>query len=332
MLFKKPFIIITSKLPGNALESLKDDFKLKILTAKKPPTPVELSKLFAKADGAITLLSDHINENVLKNSKVKIIANYAVGYNNIDINYASERSILVTNTPDALTDATADLTWALILAAARRIPEGERIVRSGKFKGWEPELLLGVDLSRKNLGVIGMGRIGKAVARRALAFGMKILYTQRKRLLPSEEEPYNARFVDIDTLLKESDIVSIHAPLTENTRYLLNRERLLSMKKGAILINTARGPIVDEEALADALKSNLFAAGLDVYEKEPAVHPELLKMKNVVLLPHIGSAGKETREEMARMAVQNIKAFFDGNVPPYVIPEQTDLANKIFSL
>jgi glyoxylate reductase len=331
MLFKRPRILITSNLPGNSVDALKEDFKPKILTAKKPPAPAELAKLFEKADGAITVLSDSINENVLKNSRVKIIANYAVGYDNIDIKFACEKSILITNTPDVLTEATADLTWALILAAARRIVEGEKIVRGGKFKGWEPNLLLGMDLKGKNLGVIGMGRIGKAVARRASAFGMKILYTDRNQLIASAEDALSAKFLLLDELIRESDILSIHLPLTDETRHLLNRERIFSMKKGAILINTARGPIVDEEALADALKSHLFAAGLDVYEREPEVHPELLKLKNVVLAPHIGSAGKETREEMARMAVQNIISFFDGQIPPNVIPEQIELAKKIFS-
>lgn len=331
MLFKKPSILVTSKLPGNALEAFGEDYKIKSLAGKRSPDKKELKKLFAKADGAITLLNDPIDGSVLADSKVKIVAQYAVGYNNIDIKTASEKSILVANTPDVLTDATADLAWALILSAARRIPEGEKMMRGGKFKGWAPELLLGMDLSHKTMGIVGMGRIGKAVARRALAFGMKIVYTQRKRLLPSEEEPYGARFTDLDTLLKESDVVSLHCPLTEETLHLLNRERLLSMKKGAILINTSRGPIIDEEALAEALEIHLFAAGLDVYENEPEVHPELLKMKNAVLLPHIGSAGKETREEMARMAVRNIVAFFDGKIPPNIIPEQRELAKKIFS-
>ncbi|HNQ79048.1 MAG TPA: D-glycerate dehydrogenase [Acidobacteriota bacterium] len=322
MLFKKPSILVTSKLPGNALEAFGEDYKIKSLAGKRAPDKKELKKLFAKADGAITLLSDQIDETVLTGSKVKIIANYAVGYNNIDIKTASEKNILVTNTPDVLTDATADLAWALILSAARRIPEGEKIVRSGKFKGWAPELLLGMDLSHKTIGIVGMGRIGRAVARRALAFGMKIVYADSRRLLPSEEEPYGAKFVDLETLLKDSDIVSLHCPLTDETRRILGRDRLFSMRKGAVLINTARGPIVDEEALAEALESHLFAAGLDVYEKEPEVHPALLKMKNAVLLPHIGSAGRETREEMARMAVNNIIAFFDGKVPPNLIPEQ----------
>jgi len=331
MLFKKPLIVVTSKLPGDALEAFGEDYKVKSFAGKKAPEKKELAKLFARADGAITLLSDPIDETVLANSRVRIIANYAAGYNNIDIRTASEKNILVTNTPDVLTNATADLAWALILSAARRLPEGERVMRNGKFRGWAPELLLGMDLSRKTIGIVGMGRIGKAVARRALSFGMKVLYTQRKRLLPSEEEPYGARFIDLDTLLKESDIVSLHCPLTEETRHLLNHQRLCLMKKGAILINTARGPIVDEEALAEALESHLFSAGLDVYEKEPEVHPPLLKLKNVILLPHIGSAGKETREEMARMAVNNVIAFFDGKVPPCIIPEQAGLIKKIFS-
>lgn len=315
-------IVVTALLPGEAVNKLKEKFLVKIFPQKKCLNKDELIELLKDADGAITLLSDPLSRDVLEKTKLKIISNYAVGYNNIDIKYATEKGIIVTNTPDVLTDATADLTLALILATARRIVEGNKFLRRGRFKGWLPQLMLGVDLKGRILGIIGMGRIGKAVARRAKAFGMEIIYNQRKKLIKSEEDALNAKFLPLDELLKKADIVSLHCPLTKETNKLLNRERISSMKKGAILINTSRGAVVDEEALCEALQTHLFSAGLDVYENEPKINPKLLKLKNVVLLPHIGSAGKETRETMAVMAVSNILAFFEGKVPPNIIPEQ----------
>lgn len=322
-------IVVTASLPGEALDRLKEQFRVKVFNQKKTLSENELIKLLKNADGAITLLSDPLTKNVLEKTKLKIIANYAVGYNNIDVAFANERGIVITNTPDVLTDATADLTLALILSAARRIVESDSFTRKGKFKGWLPKLMVGVDLKGKILGIIGMGRIGKGVARRALPFGMKIVYCQRKQLIQSEEDALKATFVELDQLLKMSDIVSIHCPLTKETNKLLSRERIFSMKKGAILINTSRGQVVDEEALCDALESHLFSAGLDVYEKEPHINKRLLKMKNVVLLPHIGSAGRETREEMAEMAVSNIISFFEGKVPPNIIIEQKEIIKSI---
>ncbi len=318
----KPFIVVTAKLPGTAVSTLKKKFKVKEYNFKKTLNEDELLLILKDADGAITLLSDPVTKRVLENSKVKIISNYAVGYNNIDVQFATEKGIAITNTPDVLTDATADITLSLILSVSRRIVEADKFVRKRKFKGWAPQLFLGMDLKGKTIGIIGMGRIGKAVARRCIPFGLKILYTQRKRLIPSEEEALNATFIDLEKLLQESDIVSIHSPLTKETDNLLNREKIFSMKKGAILINTARGQIVDEESLCDALKEHLFGAGLDVYEKEPVVNSRLLKMKNVVLLPHIGSSGRETREEMAEMAVNSIISFFEGKTPVNIIKEQ----------
>lgn len=315
-------IAVTASLPGGAVDKLKEKFCVKTFKQKKCLNESELLKVLKDADGAITLLGDPLTKNVLEKTKLQIISNYAVGYNNIDIGFATEKGIAVTNTPDVLTDATADLTFALILSVARRIVESDHFTRKGKFKGWLPELMLGVDLRGKTLGIIGMGRIGKAVARRAIPFGMKIVYTKRKRLIESEENSLKATFLTLDELLKVSDIVTLHCPLTKDTEGLIGRERIFSMKKGSILINTSRGKVVDENALCDALKTHLFGAGLDVYEKEPIVNNRLLKMKNVVLLPHIGSAGRDTREEMAEIAVSNIIAFFEGRVPPDLIPEQ----------
>jgi len=318
----KPFIVITSKLPGNTISNLKKKFRVKEYNFKRTLNEDELLSILKDANGAITLLSDPITRRVLENSKVRIIANYAVGYNNIDVQFATERGIVITNTPDVLADATADIALSLILSVSRRIVESDKFVRRGKFKGWAPQLFLGMDLKGKTIGIIGMGRIGKAVARRCIPFGLKILYNQRKRLFPSEEEALNANFTDLEKLLKEADIVSIHCPLTKETNKLLDRDRIFSMKKGAILINTARGQIVDEESLCGALEGHLFGAGLDVYEKEPEINPRLLKMRNVVLLPHIGSAGRETREEMAEMAVNSIISFFEGKTPINIIKEQ----------
>ncbi|MCX7830341.1 MAG: D-glycerate dehydrogenase [Acidobacteria bacterium] len=322
LLMKK--IVVTASLPGEALKKLEKKFKVNVFNQKKSLSEEELIKILEGADGAITLLSDPLTKNVLEKTKLKIISNYAVGYNNIDVNYATEKGIVVTNPPDVLTDATADLAFALILSVARRIVEGDIFTRKGKFKGWLPQLMLGVDLKGKTLGIIGMGRIGKAVARRALPFGMRIVYFQRKPLIQSEEDSLGAKYTSLESLLKISDIVSLHCSLTKETHRMLNRERIFSMKRGAILINTSRGQVVEEESLCDALESHLFGAGLDVYENEPLINKRLLKMKNVVLLPHIGSAGKETREEMAEIAVSNILAFFEGKRPPNIVPEQSD--------
>lgn len=322
-------IVVTASLPGNALNRLREKFKIKIFNQKRALSESELIRMLKDANGAITLLSDPLTKNVIEKTKLEIISNYAVGYNNIDVSFATERGIVVTNTPDVLTDATADLTLALILSVARRIVESDKFTRKGKFKGWLPQLMLGVDLRGKILGIIGMGRIGKAVARRVIPFGMKILYFQRKRLVQSEEDSLKASFVELDRLLKVSDIVSIHCPLTKETNNLLSRDKIFSMKKGAILINTSRGQVVDEKALCDALENHLFGAGLDVYENEPQINRGLLRMKNVVLLPHIGSAGRETREKMAEMAVSNIISFFEGKIPPNIIYEQKDIFKNL---
>ncbi len=310
-------VLITRKIPDAGIKLLREKgYRLIINDRDRPLSRDELKTMIRDCDGVITLLSDTIDKEIIDAApNLKVIANYAVGYNNIDINYATRRSIRVTNTPDVLTPATADLAWALLMAVSKRIVEADAYVRAGKFKGWAPELFLGHEVTGKTLGIIGAGRIGQAVGRRAKGFEMTLLYHSRSPK-PNFEAETGARRVSLDELLASSDFVSLHCPLTEETHHLLNEQRLKSMKKGSILINTARGPVVDETALVQALKHGpLAGAGLDVYEHEPQVHPELLKMKNVVLLPHIGSATTETRNEMARMVARNIIAVLEQGKP-----------------
>jgi len=264
----------------------------------------------------VPLLSRWVGGTELKNlPKLRIVANVAVGYDNVDVVAAEMRGVLVTNTPGVLTDATADLTWALILAAARRLVEGVDLVRSGQWTGWHPEQLLGLELRGHTLGLLGAGRIGQAVGRRAPAFGLRVLYAARTPK-PEFERDTGATRVDISRLLAESDIVSLHAPSTPETKGIINSDTLARMKRGAILINTARGDLVREEALAAALeRGHLGAAGLDVYTDEPAIHPRLLAAPRTVLLPHIGSATAETRRHMAAIAVANVQAVLGGKPP-----------------
>lgn len=278
----------------------------------------EIIKGARDASALISLLSDRIDSEVISSlPKLKVIANYAVGYNNIDIEEARKRGIRVTNTPGALTDATADLTMALLLATSRRIVEGDRLVRERKFEGWKPGLLKGPALKGKILGIIGMGRIGKTVASRAQAFGMNIVYHNRKPLLQSEEEELCVKHVSLEELLKSSDFISLHVPLMGETYHLLNEKRLSLIKPESIIINTSRGAVIDEKALIKALKDGKLAgAGLDVYEEEPFVPQELIDLPNVVLLPHLGSATNEARREMAIMVGRNVAAVLEGKEPP----------------
>jgi len=257
----------------------------------------------------VTLLTDRVDRSILEAGKgLRIVANVAVGVDNIDVTSATRLGILVTNTPGVLTEATADLTWALILAVARRVVEGDALVRAGKFRGWNLDLLRGFDLRGKTLGIIGAGRIGKAVARRARGFGLKVLVHSRRSGVP------------LRRLLGSSDFVSIHCPLTPETHHVIGRREFGWMKRTSILINTARGPIVDEKALIEALRRGRIAgAGLDVYEREPIVPAALRRLKNVVLLPHVGSATVETRRRMVEMAVANVKAVLAGRRPPNLV-------------
>lgn len=271
------------------------------------------------ADAAITLLDNPITARVLTACPgLKVLAQCAVGYDNIDLDAARELQIPVTNTPGVLTDATADFTMTLLLAAARRLREADRYLRDGRFKRWEMLELMGTGLSGKTLGIVGLGRIGRAVARRALGFGMQIIYHDRGRSNPTIERQAGAHRVDFHTLLAESDFITLHCPLNEQSRHLIDAAALARMKPGAILINTSRGPVVDEAALVDALRGGrLAAAGLDVFEREPEVHPGLFELDNVVLAPHIGSATRETRRAMARMCVESVQAALAGVEIPY---------------
>ena len=257
----------------------------------------------------VTLLTDRVDRRVLESgTTLRIVANVAVGVDNIDVESATRLGILVTNTPGVLTESTADLAWALILSTARRVVEGDAYLRAGRYRGWDFELLRGMELRGKTLGIVGVGRIGSAVAKRAQGFGMKVLPHSR------------TKGVSLGNLLKASDVVSIHVPLTDSTRHLIGPAELRRMKRSAILVNTSRGPIVDEKALASALRKGTIAgAGLDVYEREPKVERSLLKLRNAVLLPHLGSATDDTRRAMLNTAVRNVRAFLAGKKPPNLV-------------
>ena len=317
-----PRIFVTRCIPDSGLKLLRDAFGADAVDVFPHDRVISRDELFAGVKGAdalLPILTDPIDGSVMDTAgpQLKVIANYAVGYNNIDVKAATERKIPVTNTPGVLTETTADLTWAILMDTARRISEGERYLRAGKWQSWGPTLLLGSDVYGKTLGIYGMGRIGQAVARRAVGFGMKTVYTSRSRLEPTLERELNARLVDKATLLAESDFISIHCPLLPETRHAFSTAEFKAMKKSACLINTSRGPVVDEAALAAALKAgDIFAAGLDVFEEEPRIHPELLTCENAVLVPHLGSASLETRARMAEIAASNIVARLQGKTPP----------------
>ena len=277
-----------------------------------PLTRDALAEQVRGKQALVTMFTDPVDDTVLQaGSDLRIVATVAVGYNNIDVAAARARGVVVTNTPDVLTEATADLTWSIILGLTRRIVEGDRLVRRGGWKGFAFDFMLGSDLRGKQIGIVGLGRIGRAVANRALAFGMRVAYT---RGVPTGGE--SAEAMPLDRLLSTSDVVSLHCPLTPDTRHLIDQPALARMKRSAYLVNASRGPIVDEAALAWALKNRLIAgAGLDVYEDEPRVHPDLLGLDNVVLVPHLGSATTETRTAMADLAAQNVVAVVSGKPP-----------------
>ena len=310
-------IFITGQIPEIAINLLKKkNYNVQVYKENITISKEELVKYIKDADAVISLLSDNFNPDVIDEmTKCKIIANYAVGYNNIDVKYAKSKNIIVTNTPDVLTDSTADLAITLALTCARRVLEGDRLVRSGKFSGWEPKLLLGIELKKKKFGILGAGRIGSAVALRAKAFGADILYFSSSGKEELEMKT-GAKKISLKKLLKESDFISVHLPLTRETYHLINKENLKFLKKNCILINTARGEIVDEKELIKILKKKeIFAAGFDVYENEPNINMKLLRLDNVVLLPHIGSATKDTRDAMAELAVKNVINVLEGRQP-----------------
>jgi glyoxylate reductase len=311
-------ILVTRSLPGNALENLALSAEIELWKNSYPIPENELKEMIRGKDGLLCLLTDSIDASIMDcaGGSLKIISNYAVGFNNIDLDAAKQRGIVVTNTPGVLTDATADLAWALLFAVARRITESDAYLRSGAWTGWDPSLMLGVDIAGATLGVVGTGRIGEAFAMRSKGFDMKVIYADEK---PNEqlEKSLGAVRLPLDELLSVSDFVSLHVPLLPATKHLIGERELRLMKPTAILINTSRGPVIDEAALAEALDKGIIrGAGLDVYEFEPAVNPMLLKQKNAVLLPHIASATNTTREKMAHMAVENLIAFIKGEAPP----------------
>lgn len=310
-------VFITRKLVGRAEQILKEkEIDVKIFSADRTISRADLLKNVKDADGIITLLTDKIDREIIdKLDRCKIIANCAVGYNNIDVQYASRKNIVVTNTPDILTDATADLTVALILACARRLGEGERMMRNNKFIGWKPQLMLGLEMKNKIIGIIGAGRIGFATAKRMKGFGTKIIYFNRSKNVKFEKE-FAAKKVSLNSLLKTADVVSVHIPLDKKTFHLLNEDNLKLMKKNSVIVNTSRGEIIQEKSLIELLKQKkIFAAGLDVYEGEPQINPELLKLGNIFLLPHIGSATIETRSAMAELCAKNIINVLNGKKP-----------------
>ena len=323
---QRPRILITQAVPQAGLDLLHT-----FADVDANPTEgtiwskAELISRLPDHEALYCLLTDTIDAAVIAAMpNIRIIANMAVGFNNIDIPAATQRGIPVTNTPGVLTDTTADFAWTLLMAAARRVAEGDRFTRAGRFHGWGPLMLLGGDVTGGTLGLVGFGRIGQAVARRAVGFNMKILYYDVQQLPAAIEQACNATYTPLDDLLAQADFVSLHVNYTPETHHLINAARLARMKRTAYLINTARGPVIDEAALAAALHSNTIAgAGLDVYEHEPTIHPDLLTCETAVLAPHIASATWATRNAMATMAAANIRAYFAGEQPPNLVNPET---------
>jgi glyoxylate reductase len=306
-------VFITREIPEIAFNLLKKkNFEVNVFRGEKPISYNLLKSEVKDADAVISLLTDRFDEKIIDQmNKCKIIANYAVGFNNINIAYANKKGITVTNTPDVLTDSTADLAMALVLACSRRLIAGEELMRKKRFEGWQPKLLLGMELKGKYFGIIGAGRIGTAVAKRAVGFGVNILYYDGRD--NPEIDLLGGRKVSLKTLLTRSDITSLHLPLTDSTFNLLNKERLQLIKREAVLINTARGEIIDEKELIKMLKAGrIFSAGFDVYENEPLINTELYSLKNVVLLPHLGSATVDARNAMAELAAKNVISVLGG--------------------
>jgi len=308
-------VLVTREMPEAGLRPL-EEFDVTTLS-EGPPERDELLKAARGVAGVLCTLTEQMDAEFMDvaGDSLKVVANMAVGYDNVDLEAAKERGVVITNTPEVLNETTADTAFMLMLVAARRLGEGERIVRAGEWEAWGPKMLLGPDVWGKKLGIIGFGGIGQAVARRARGFGMEVLYSGRSRREEAEKE-FEARYLELDELLETCDFISLHTPLTEETTHLIGEAELGKMKKEAVLVNTARGPVVDEAALADALEGGrIFAAGLDVYEEEPRVHTKLLELENVVLAPHIGSASFETRDKMAATAGEDLRAVLRGEQP-----------------
>jgi len=313
-------VFVTRPVFDEAIDRLRRVFEVELNTEERILPKQELIAHLRDKDGALTLLTDAIDLEVLESTpRLKVIANFAVGFNNVAVDSATKLGVVVTNTPGVLTETTADFAWTLLMAVARRLSEGEALARSGNWKHWDLDQLVGTDVWGKTLGIVGFGRIGRAVARRASGFQMKVIYTDAQRVPAEVESAMSAEFREMDALLAESDFVSVHVPLLPETRGLFDAAKFYRMKPTAFLINTSRGPVVDEAALVAALETGKIAgAGLDVYENEPFIHPGL-KRANVVLAPHIASASLETRTKMACIAAENVVALFTGQRPANVL-------------
>jgi lactate dehydrogenase-like 2-hydroxyacid dehydrogenase len=314
----KPSVLVTKRIYPEAVDFLRQHAEVDDVGTDEGLAPAELIERARGKQAIVSQLTDKLSRDVILqlDPSVRVIAQVAVGYDNIDVPAATERGIMVTNTPGILSDSTADLAFALLMAAARRVVEGHEFVHSGRWTRWGIDLLVGQDVHHRTLGIFGMGRIGQALAKRGLGFSMRILYADSEPL----ELDFPAGFVSKETLLRESDFVSLHVPLLPGTHHLIGEPELAMMKKTAILINTSRGPVVDEAALAQALRNGVIAsAGLDVFEHEPQVHPGLLTLKNVVLAPHIGTATVATRARMSMMAAENAVAVLEGKLPPNLV-------------
>ncbi len=312
-------VLVTREIPAAGLRPL-EEFDVTVLS-EAPPERADLLEAACGAEGVLSTVTEKIDGTFMDaaGEDLKVIANMAVGYDNVDVEAAKTRGVIVTNTPGVLDETTADVAFMLLLAAARRLGESERVLRAGRWEWWGPKLFMGPDVWGKKLGIVGLGRIGKAVARRARGFDMKILYHNRSRREEAEEE-LGASYLELDELLETADFITLHTPLTDETRHLIDAPALERMKPEAVLVNTSRGPVVDEAALADALaEGRIFAAGLDVYEEEPKVHPKLLELENVVLAPHIGSGSIETRGKMAVLAAENLAAVLRGEQPKTLV-------------
>ncbi len=311
-------VLISGRLPEAVIRSIAAEHEVDVNPNDYPMKRSEILARLPDKQGFLCMITDSVDAELLAHApQLKMIANYGVGYNNIDLAAATARGVPVSNTPGVLTDATADAAFALMLACARRVVEGDRRTRQGRFRHWAPLHFLGTEVSGKTLGIVGLGRIGRAVCRRAAGFGMRVLYHNRHRLPAEEEARLGAVYADLADLLAAADFVSLHVPLTEDTRCLIDADALRRMKPTAYLINTARGPVVDETALVQALQEGRIAgAGLDVYENEPDLAPGLAELENTVLLPHIGSATIETRTRMAELAAENLLAGLRGRKPP----------------
>ncbi|MBI4376936.1 MAG: D-glycerate dehydrogenase [Elusimicrobia bacterium] len=326
----KPRILITRRIPEEALALLRPGFEI---DHYDKPTPIPRKLLLAKIkdkQGVLCILTEKIDQELLEAAPaLRAVSTYSVGFDHIDVKACTERGVLVTNTPGVLTETSADFAWALLMAAARRVVEGDRFMRAGKYKAWDPMMMLGTDVHGKTLGIVGFGRIGQALARRASGFSMRILYHDTQRMFPEVEKQIGAQYAELDTLLSQSDFISVHAVLDASTRHLIGEKALSLMKSSAYLINAARGPIVDERALVKALKKGrIRGAALDVFEHEPKMAPGLSKLSNVVLAPHLSSASFETRIKMGGMAAQGLVDALSGRHPAHLVnPEVLERAS-----